>query len=642
MQTQQVNPNVWIDENGFPHYLHDGIWIGPSAVNGDTVYFSVQSAANDANGDPVYFEITDGKMINTENGQYLYCPYLDDNIWYGQDKIFKLNNDRSNWEQKKRGENYPESISREDESTVIRLTDIKIVSILSKYYDTIEELSKYYKDCIKFIELIVKIHGNINLSLLKVRSRPDYNYIFNNYMYILGKVPNISLAKKYKNLKLNHIKLTIFRTLMEDENIAIFKTDFRHNGEVILQDMLYYRIILFYLRYHTQEQIDEQVTEYIRNFKKSEYRELITEEYEKIEDYLKDALEASISTPLNVLEIDESGLLGTVPEMRRGSDTVSAFEDDFVVSCLTNAKCYIYISSNNNNFSVKLTNENSTAMLYKEDILINGILSFRKWLFKCIGDPMKNPDGSTSTDGVMNELIYADRDGNKLIEPITYAPLPIKGGSVSLVSLSNIFSILHSKNRVVYVVMKEPIIRSVSWNVLYNYNPTARVSAKHCQDGSNQQVYELHLSNGEVSKKAQSIRKQYDEAAEPVNKRILSSQDVYLDNYRQLAIADRAYHTLEERERIQEELENDQIMIELLKQTEKERQKRERERLEKRERRERREQLRLQNAMEEIRKIYRPEQLNFHPDPDGIELVSLPMRNRQRTISNIIQTPYSR
>ena len=190
--------------------------------------------------------------------------------------------------------------------------------------------------------------------------------------------------------------------------------------------------------------------------------------------------------------------------------------------------------------------------------------------------------------------------------------------------------------------MKEPIIRSVSWNVLYNYNPTARVSAKHCQDGSNQQVYELHLSNGEVSKKAQSIRKQYDEAAEPVNKRILSSQDVYLDHYRQLAIAERAYHTLEERERIQEELENDQIMIELLKQTEKERQKRERERLEKRERRERREQLRLQNAMEEIRKIYRPEQLNFHPDPDGIELVSLPMRNRQRTISNIIQTPYSR
>lgn len=625
MQTQQVNPNVWIDENGFPHYLHGDYWYGPN---------SVQSAVNDVNGYPVYFEKTNGEIIDTENGQYLYCPYVYvDNIWYGQDKIFQLNDDGSEWEQKQRGENFF-TVSHEDESTISKLTDIQIVSILSNYFDAIEELSKYYNDFIKFIQFTQKVYGNVTLSELKARSRIQYNFIFKTYLKFLGKVPNIWLTKKYSQIKLTQIRGIVSKKLREDEDIAYLKSHYRQGFEEILQNMLYHRIIFFYLRYHTQNQIDEEVKQYIESFEKSKYREVIIEEYEKIEQYLKNALEVSNSTPLNVLEIDESELLGTETEMRRGSDNFSVFEDDFVVSCLTNSKCYIFMSSNHN-FSVKLTNENSKAMLYTGDILIKAMLSFRTWLFKCTGEPGRDPDGNTSTDGVLHDLILEDSNGNKLIGPITYAPLPIMGDSTCLVSLSNIFSILHGKNRVVYVVMKEPLLRSVSWNLLYNYNPAARVSGKHCQEGSNQQVCELHLSNGQVSEQARSIRKHYDDAAEQVKNRILASRDVYLNRHRQFDIANRAYYELEERTRIEEESGNDQFLIELLKQKERERLKR----LDVRKRRD-------QRIMREIRKGYREKQSIPDPNlisiqPNGIELISYtspipsgsPIRRGSRTIS---------
>ena len=75
MQTEQENPNLRVDENSKPHYLHDGFWYGPNVVQSNDGLI------------PSFYETTNGKIIETENGQYLY-EY--NSVWYGQDKIFKL------------------------------------------------------------------------------------------------------------------------------------------------------------------------------------------------------------------------------------------------------------------------------------------------------------------------------------------------------------------------------------------------------------------------------------------------------------------------------------------------------------------------------------------------------------------------
>ena len=592
MQTEQENPNVWVVENSKPHYLHDGFWYGPNVVQSDD------------GPTPSFYQTTNGKIIETENGQYLY-EY--NSVWYGQDKIFKLN--KGEWEQKKRGDDYY-TISYEDGGTISTLIDIQLMYILAKYNDTIKKLSKSYRTFISDIWIFQSAYGDISMLELRIRNLNIYNYVYNTLLP-LARIDN-------KN-KLSEIIAIVFEKLKQDPVIRDFKIDYKSREQPILQNMLYYRIIYFYLRYNTQEDIDEQIEQYIEIFDRYESRDLIREEYEKIKPYLENAV--SNSNPLNVLQIDESELLGKGQEFRTGSDTFISFKDDFIVSCLYNAKCYIYISSNTEKFSEKLTNENSTAMLYTEDILIKALLSFRTWLFKCTGERLKNESGTY-------DLSILDYDGNKMIDPIAYALLPFMGDSSCLVSLSNILSILRGKNRIFYIVMKKPIDYSVSWDVLYNYNVESTMfSGKHCQAGSNQQVCELYLSSGQVTKDAFTIRKQYDDAAEPIKNRILSRQDDYLNHMRRFYLADRAYREKRKEEKREEKNKEENEHIELLKTKEQDRIKRER-----------REERKLQKILQEAQEIYRTEQLNradaVQIQPyNSIELISTgPTRNSGRRI----------
>jgi len=486
MQTDQTNLNVWIDENSKPHYLHDGYWYGPNVVE---------------SYDGSFYETTDGKIIKTENGQYLY-EY--NRLWYGQDKIFQFDN--GFWEEKKRDDDYY-TISYKDVGTVSTLIDIHLIDMLAKHHKVIEEISEVYNELISSLKRMIIIYTDIKLGYLRKHNSEVFIKVVNFLRTYNRNLSRNEFQEKYRGNRLSRLIEIITRKKNENPYIIENKIYFKSVVEPKLQDMLYTRIIFFYFQYDNQDDINEQIDRYIEIFDRQESRDLVREQCGKIIPYLEYAL--SHATELNQIQMNESEL----PET--GSDILAHFteENDFPLSeCLQKADCYIYIG---------ITDDKLTAMVYPEDILIKALLSFRTWLFQCTGPPQTNPpsydsDGvlldPTFTDGVPNELKFADDDGNLLIDPVAYANLTINANSQCLVSLSNILSVLYYRNHIMYVVTKGEIKRSVSWDMLYNYNiENTRISGKHCQDGSNQTVCELKISPNKIMREAEDIGEQMED-----------------------------------------------------------------------------------------------------------------------------------
>lgn len=494
MQTQPENPNVWIDENRKPHYLHDGFWYGPNVVQSDD------------GPEPSFYETTDGKIIKTENSQYLY-EY--NHVWYGQDKIFRFDN--GFWEEKKRGDDYY-TVSYKDIGTISTLIDTHLIDILTKYDTEIKELSKDYNKVISSLKRMIIIYTDIKFGSLFRKNKEVLSEVVEFLLNYTNLRTIQQVQQKYRNTLLSNLIKIITNKNYHDPNINEYKIFFKSRVEPKLQDMLYTRIIFFYFQNDNQHDINQQINRYIEIFDRQESRDLIRKQCQKIIPYLEYAL--SHATELNEIQINESEL----PET--GSDILAHFteEGDFPLSeCLQKADCYIYISSNTGKFFEGITADQITAMIYPEDLLIKAMLSFRTWLFRCTGPPQKNPprydsDGlpldPTITDGVPNELKLSDDDGNLLIDPVAYAILTINANSQCLVTLSNILSVLYYRNHIMYVVMKPDIDmeRSVSWNVLYNYNyENTTVSGKHCQYGSNQKICELQISQDKIMREAEDI-----------------------------------------------------------------------------------------------------------------------------------------
>lgn len=516
MQTEQRN--IRIDRNGKPSYFHDGFWYGPNIV--ETKNRRIRKLRN-------------GKTIKTENGQYLY-EY--NSRWYGQDKIFQFDN--GFWEEKKRDDKYY-IISYKDIGTVSTLIDIHLIDILTEYQTKIKELSKDYKNVILSLKRMITIYGDIQLQyLIKYNNEVDSQVFEFLEYYDSGsgsgrKLNESQLRKKYRRAALSSLIEIIRNEIDRDPFIIQNKIHFKSVVEPKLQDMLYTRIIFFYFQNDNQHDINQQINEYIEIFDRQESRDLIREQCGKIIPYLEYAL--SHATELNQIQMNESEL----PET--GSDILAYFteENDFPLSkCLKKADCYIYIGSNTGVFFEGITADKLTAMVYPQDILLKALLSFRTWLFKCTGPPQTNlpsydTDGvlldPTFTDGVPNDLKLADDDGNLLIDPVAYAILTINANSSCLVSLSNILSVLYYGNHIMYVVEKpDEIERSVSWDMLYNYNSEdTRVSAKHCQYGSNQKVCELQISPNKIMREAEDIAEQMEEKRQ---KQLFSHLESYLED----------------------------------------------------------------------------------------------------------------
>ena len=509
MQTQQENPNVWIDENLDPHYLHDGWWYGPNVVESlDGTQYK-----------------TNGRVIKTENGQNLY-EY--DGIWYGQEKTFKFNN--GNWEEKTRDPANPYyTVSYNDIGTINTLIDIHLIDILVEYHNRIKELSEKYNQLILSVKLMIRVYDDITLEELRKHNQPEFIKVIAFLKYYSGYSGN-ELRKRYRNTLLSSLIKIITDAIDSDPEIIEYKIHFKSVVEPKLQDMLYTRIIWFFFRYDNQDDINVEIEKYIEIFDRQASRDLIGSEYEKIRPYLEYAL-------LHANELNDDIQINESELPKTGSDTFLFFDEEGELNlktCLDTIGCYIYIISNTGIFSKDLIAKNLTAMVHSEDILIKGLLSFRSWLFRCTGPPQQNPDGTTVTDGVVNDFRLSDNQGNKLIDPVAYVSLPVFANSNCLISLSNILSVLYYRNRIMYVIMKDTINRSVSWDILYNYNiGMTMVSAKHCQEGSKQVVYELRISRGEISKEAEDTGKVFAQMEDQTQNQLLTDLEIYQENNRQ-------------------------------------------------------------------------------------------------------------
>ena len=59
------------------------------------------------------------------------------------------------------------------------------------------------------------------------------------------------------------------------------------------------------------------------------------------------------------------------------------------------------------------------------------------------------------------------------------------------------------------------------------------VSAKHCQEGSKQVVYELRISRGEISKEAEDTGKVFAQMEDQTQNQLLTDLEIYQENNRQ-------------------------------------------------------------------------------------------------------------
>ena len=165
----------------------------------------------------------------------------------------------------------------------------------------------------------------------------------------------------------------------------------------------------------------------------------------------------------------------------------------FDVSMVDEVELTRYLADEEDGFMFVIVDQNeiSSVVCYKKEYIINSLIDFGSSIFyEC------------TVQGR-----YIDYDNDLVIEGINlgnarshfqkpYMKLPIIGGGNALVPLYQILKMIETDRRIFYLFRQDARLR---WTVSHDvsYDGGSWVSAKHCQDGSDEPVYNIKICGGD-------------------------------------------------------------------------------------------------------------------------------------------------
>lgn len=183
---------------------------------------------------------------------------------------------------------------------------------------------------------------------------------------------------------------------------------------------------------------------------------------------------------LENLEIDESNLPDTCTDLIM-MDTYNVTE---------------YLAESNDSIMfVNIGSDNTFSIIcYTKEYLKQAILNYdTTWFYECNG-PM--------IPGTNDRRVINYSTNEKYVESTTYIKLPIQSGVNIVIPLSKIFKLIQTNKRIFYVIAmldengnKKVLTHTVSYQNVYSNQPNY-VSANHCQDRSNEFVYDIKICGG--------------------------------------------------------------------------------------------------------------------------------------------------
>lgn len=146
------------------------------------------------------------------------------------------------------------------------------------------------------------------------------------------------------------------------------------------------------------------------------------------------------------------------------------------------------------------------VLCYLKSYLQESIANFKNnWFYECNG-PFKRIRGVSTND---RQIFGYNPDGSisELIEPEIYLVLPLERGTNVLVPIYKVQKILeeNNKNRIYYIspeLDEEGNIKTITHTISYGAlrfmdEEEALLGAKHCQEGSNMNVYDIKICGGD-------------------------------------------------------------------------------------------------------------------------------------------------